>query len=288
MMSFFNYCKYIGCFLICTLHAKSFIVGMNQLKNHPKYALLTQSKNFNKGDFIVVLTMEENFSKNPIRYSRNVFGYSVYKIQIYKKEELIYEKYFRLNSFDGLKRNIVKFNKNKHNKNTDQVIDFIFTFLTSFISDPQKDPYNIEKIIKNQPTSDMIYFNENGKIKAFNLNFQDFKHLVHKDNNFDIIPSILNKYDIKIVKIERIYNHATYSYIIINNIMIKLPNKNYSKNLYRTFLKIECLYLQNNQILNADSSLFFIEFDKLAEKEISELIELKNKLISKKNSLNKN
>lgn len=252
--------------------SKSAILGFSPIKTHPKYKETLNNTDFQQADIKVIIFKEEEFNKASVRPSRNIFGYTKYTILIFQKNELIFQKTFRLNSFFLSENNQMIFDKKKHDNNENKVLNFVFELIT------QKDLYN--KNIE-EPVSDAILYNEHGKLKLFPLNFHLYRYDLKLTNKLNILPKILNHHNMMLVKNERIYNEGIFSYIVIQDVIIKLPNKNYAQNLYKTFLKIEIIYLINQNIFNEDSSLFFIEFDKLSEKSIEELLEIKHNLEQK-------
>ncbi|WP_342261805.1 hypothetical protein [Alphaproteobacteria bacterium endosymbiont of Tiliacea citrago] len=269
-MKFFS----VFLFFFNFLSAKSYILGLeDEVKKDPKYSKLKNNTSFKKANIIVVITEINDFAKNSIRPSRNIFGYSQYLILIYQKEKLIYKKTLRLSCFNEKNRNNIVFNEKKQLENRKKVADYTLNLLSlsDFLKEINKQ---ISRHKLDEPTSNLIFFNENGKIKAISTNFKEFSSEVKNAIPLTIIPTILNQHDIKIVKFERIFNHGIYSYITIDNTLIKLPNKNYFQNLYKTLLKIEYIYLLDKEIFNKDSSIFFTEFDKLENKNIEELIKL--------------
>lgn len=263
------------CVLLMTFiqhNSKSAILGFSPIKTHPKYKETLNNTDFQQADIKVIIFKEEEFNKASVRPSRNIFGYTKYTILIFQKNELIFQKTFRLNSFFLSENNQMIFDQKKHDNNENKVLNFVFELIT------QKDLYN--KNIE-EPVSDAILYNEHGKLKLFPLNFHLYRYDLKLTNKLNILPKILNHHNMMLVKNERIYNEGIFSYIIVQDVIIKLPNKNYAQNLYKTFLKIEIIYLINQNIFNEDSSLFFIEFDKLSEKSIEELLEIKRNLEQK-------
>lgn len=256
--------------MICTQYnSKSSILGFDSVRLHPKYQETLNNVNFQQANIKVVICKDEEFHKASIRPSRNIFGYTKYTVMIFQKNELIFQKTFRLNSFFLSENNQMIFDPQKHQKNENKVLNFVFELIT------QENLYN--KNIE-EPCSDAILYNEHGKLKLFPLNFYLYRHDIKLANPLNVIPKILNNHNIVLVKNERIYNEGIFSHIIIQDIIIKLPNKDYAKNLYKTLLKIEIIYLLNPTIFNEDSSIFFIEFDKLSDKSVEELLNTKTTL----------
>lgn len=265
------------------LNSKSYIIGPEkEIKNHPKYSDFTKNETFQSSNLIIVIDETDKSIAHLIRPSRNIFGYTKYTIKIFQNEHLIFLKTFRLSSFDSLKKSLISFNQKKHDENRIKIVNYAFDLLLlTDYSDSNKVSTQLNQIRINEPTSNLILFNENGNMKAINLHLKDFHETLTKEEPLDVIPYILNKHDIKLVKSERIYNHGVYSYLLVNKTQIKLPNKNYAANLYKTFLKIEAIYLQDPSIFEKDTSLFFIEFDKLSSKSVKDLIAIKTELKKK-------